>query len=140
MGVGKNFRGLGLVLGLMLFGQLGLKAQVDAPIESVKEMLCKHWQIDYMLSEGVRVGRGSGSPNLIYAFEPDNSFVFTRDSPAEEVKGRWAFDAKNKWVRLIAKTGGRVVSLSEEEMVVVVDRKKPGEAGEMKMVFKVKKD
>ncbi|MDP4130071.1 MAG: hypothetical protein Q8939_07905 [Bacteroidota bacterium] len=134
-------------MGLVLIGiliQSNLCAQkLNGSVDDIKKMLCKKWQIEYMLSGGVKIEKGSDVPDLIYEFKPDNSFVFTQGDPQNNVYGSWIYNQQKKSILLQAKgkPAIRVISLIPEELILMTDKKKQGAHKQnIKMVFRVKGD
>ncbi len=135
-------------IGFALIGilsQTNLYAQqVNVQPDSLKKILCKKWEINYVLMGAARIGRMPGASNLIYEFKPDNTFIFIQGEPKDNVKGKWDFDPEKKLIRLLAKgkSNTTIISLIPEELIISADMKNttPSDAEDMKMVFKIKSE
>ena len=108
--------------------------------DSLKEWLCKTWEIDYVLAEGMKITGKSGTSDIIYEFKPDGTFIFNPSAENSE-KGSWVYDPEKKLIRLLTNSNknSRVVSILPNEMVMLINRnrKAAGNGDEMQMVFKV---
>jgi hypothetical protein len=141
---GRFIRWIGLA-GIGVLICTGLNAQrVNVQGDSLKTWLCKKWEVNYALMGAVRIDRAAGTPNLIYEFRPDNTYVMIQGGPKDTVNGKWSFDQKKKLIRLLAKgqAPSRIISLLPGELILVVDKKKPVPANEeeIKMVLNIKRD
>mgnify|MGYP001796094888 CR=1 FL=1 len=95
-----------------------------------------------MFADGVKIVKSPGAPARIFDFKPDNSFVFIQEAEADSFYGKWIYDPKKKWVRLLidGKTNGLIISVLPEEMIMVDEKKKNAPSINMEMVYKVKRD
>ena len=128
-------------LGFLLLGHASAQT-VDVPADSLKKMLCKKWEVSYVLADGVKIVKSPGVPGRIFDFKPDNSFVFIQEEGADSFYGKWIYDPKKKWVQLLidGKTNGLIISVLPEEMIMVDEKKKNAPSINMEMVYKVKRD
>ena len=120
-----------------------LSAQnVTMKADSLETVLCKKWEVDYVLMGEVKVGRMPGAAQINYEFKKDKTFFITSDKPGDNVKGTWTYDTKNKLIKLSAngKSNSKIISLKEGELVMLIDMKEatPNASEELKMVFKEK--
>jgi hypothetical protein len=105
-------------------------------VDSVKLLLCKQWEMNYILLGGAKIAATPGQ-HLYYDFKPDNTFLIS-DSPATaKSAGTWSFDPKKKLIVLMI--NGKhdfITSLKVGECVQLVQTEKG--TPETKMVFKIK--
>ena len=134
----------GLVL-LEICGPGNLNAQQGAVgKDSLKAWLCKTWQADYALAEGMKITRRPGAVDIIYIFNPDNTFVINPGDRKNSQYGTWEYNPEKKFI-LLRKRGrrdSRIISLIREELVMLIEIKNtmPDNPQDLKMVFKVKRD
>jgi hypothetical protein len=128
-------------LGFLMWGDVAGQ-KVDVPADSLKKMLCKKWEVSYVLADGVKIVKSSGASSRIFDFKPDNSFVFIQEEGADSFYGKWIYDPKKKWVQLLidGKTNGLIISVLPEEMIMVDEKKKNTPSINMEMVYRVKRD
>ncbi|MEO6962128.1 MAG: hypothetical protein ABIY90_09180 [Puia sp.] len=128
-------------LGFLMLGDVSGQ-KVDVPADSLKKMLCKKWEVNYVLADGVKIVKSPGAPARIFDFKPDNSFVFIQEEGAASFYGKWIYNPKRKWVQLVidGKTNGLIISVLPEEMIMVDEKKKNAPSINMEMVYKVKRD
>jgi hypothetical protein len=119
---------------------------LNMPADSVKKMLCKTWEINYVLMGAAKIVRSATAPDLVYAFRPDYTFIFNAGDPENRLTGKWIYDQKKKLIRLlpdkrIAGKNQVIVSLSSVEMIMLSNAKNtdPDNPENMKMVFRVRR-
>jgi hypothetical protein len=134
--IGYRMR-LAILALLGIFFQTGLSAQ-DVQPQNLKQLLCKKWEISYVLAGAAKINKGQGAPELVYEFKPDNSFVFGPDDPEQRSEGKWAYDTNKKWISLEMKDHPKatIISLVPGELILVNPKhKSPDDPENRRMVF-----
>jgi hypothetical protein len=134
----------GLAL-MAVFLQSHLYAQQGTvKTDSLKEWLCKTWQIDYVLAEGMKITAKAGAPDIVFEFNPDNTYTLNPRQEKNSVHGKWKYDPEKKLILLFrnGKWTSRIISLIPEELVMLQEMKNatPDDPEDMKTVFKPKRD
>ena len=106
--------------------------------DSIRILLCKKWQVDYILITGVKIAKGNNTPEIYFQFENDNSFVETSSDHKNKTTGKWVIDAEHKIIRLMQheKNTMNILSLTPVELQLKVDAQPNDASDEMIMVFK----
>ena len=115
--------------------------KIDMPMSHLEDLLCKKWVSSYALMGDMRIDPKPGTPQIIYDFKNDKTFLFT-DQPGKTKSGTWNYDSVGKMIRLTLNGNKNtiIISLKEDELVMLVDTKKatPDDPTPIKMVFKIK--
>jgi hypothetical protein len=127
---------------LIIFSVLQTKAQfVKGNLDQVKSYLCKSWEINYSMAEGVKIVRAPGGKNLIYNFNQDGTVYFYDNSKTKIIQD-WRYN-ENQGDVIIAengKTNAKVVSLNADELAMIIySDGTPDPSMAVKVFFKVKK-
>jgi hypothetical protein len=128
------------ILGLLFV--LKSNAQtVSLPPESLENMLCKKWEVDYVLMGNTKVGRGPGVGQMEYEFFKNGTYIWKQDS--DQLKGSWEYNKQEKLIKVLSRqrSNASIVSLTADEFIMIMTLP-PGTSpnmGDMKIVFKAKK-
>ena len=128
------------LVALIASGSTLIAQNITISQDSIQTLLCKKWEADYSLMGGMKIGRAPNAPEMNYEFNKDKTFLLTSNNPKDKTKGTWSYDPKKKLIKLTI-TGGapaNIISLKEDEFIMVVDTKKatPDDPMEIKIVFK----
>lgn len=120
-----------------------LSAQdIKLPSDSISILLCKKWEVNYAIMDGMKIGRMPGAPEINYEFKKDKTFILSGNNDKEKKKGNWSYDPQKKLVKLIVegRNISNVVSLKEQELVMVADPKTKGDPEPIQLVYKIKSE
>lgn len=113
---------------------------IAIPLDSVRTLLCKTWEVDYALMGRMKIGRMPGASEINYEFNKDNTFIMTGNNPKDKKKGTWSYAPKKKIIKLTVdgRSNTSIVSLKEGEFVMLADTKSatPDDPTEIKLVYK----
>jgi len=115
---------------------------INVPLDSVQTILCKKWEVDYVLMGGMKIGRIPGAAEINYEFNKDKTFLMTSNDPKDKKKGTWSYDPKKKSIKLTLSggTNTQIVSLKKGELVMLLDANGSvsNDLKDMQMVYKPK--
>lgn len=118
-----------------------LAQDITLSADSVQTLLCRKWEVDYAVVDGMNIGRMPGAPEINYEFLKDKTFMMFSNDPKDRTKGTWSYDPKKKLVQLLlnGRKDTQVVSLKEGEFVMLADTRNVfPDAPPIQMVFKIK--
>jgi len=72
-----------------IFGQ-----DIDLPTDRLQALLCKKWEIDYVLMGGMRITRKPDATDITYNFSKDKTFTTSRNGGLKNNKDTWYYDEK----------------------------------------------
>lgn len=116
---------------------------IDLPLDSVKTVLCKRWEVDYSLMGTMKISRTAGAPEFNYEFFKDQTFLLTSNDPKEREKGKWIYDPKKKLIQLsfTDRNPGDLIALSKNELIMRLNLEKDNpQKPEIKLVLKPRTD
>jgi Lipocalin-like domain len=117
-----------------------LGQNINMPPDDVTKILCKKWQIDYALMNGMKVYIANGATQVNYKFDADGLFYLTNNDPNKKSKGSWSYETNKKSIKLTINgtSNTNIISLNENELVMMADTKQatPDDPSNIKMVFK----
>ncbi|MBI1782221.1 MAG: hypothetical protein HYR66_12785 [Sphingobacteriales bacterium] len=120
-----------------IFGQ-----NINISEDSITTLLCKKWEINYVIMGGMKIERIPGATEINYEFNKDKTFLMTSDDPKDKTKGTWSFDPKKKIIRLTINGNSKmkIISIKEGELIMLADTKEatPGDPMEIKLYYKIK--
>jgi hypothetical protein len=137
-----SMKKIAFLLGLACYC-LPIHAQkINLPAESVKTLLCKKWEVSYVLNGTMRIDMPPGVPVMNYEFKKDNTFLLS-DSKSNEVhKGTWVYDPTKKTITMIVIGGATtaVTKLNETELRITADMTAatPSDPTAITMICKIK--
>jgi len=111
-------------------------------MDTIETLLCKKWEFDYTMMGGMKIVRKPGAAEMNFEFKKDKTVLLTSNNPGDKTKGTWNYDTNKKIIKVTfnGKSNGSIISLKEEEFVMVVDTKEatPDDPMELKVVYKIK--
>ena len=120
-----------------LFGQ-----SINMPADNVTKLLCKKWQIDYALMNGMKVDMAHGATQVNYEFDTDGLFYLANNDPNKKSKGTWSYETNKKSIKLTINgtSDTNIISLKENELVMMADTKQatPDAPSDIKLFFRLK--
>jgi hypothetical protein len=114
-----------------------LAQKISMSADSETTLLCKQWEMSYMLLGEQKIGMSPGAGQLFYDFKNDNTFLTYDNQGSEKTKGAWSYDQKKKIILLMV--NGKhdiIISLKDGEYVQKVETAKG--AQEIKIVYKAR--
>ena len=98
---------------------------INMPADSVKALLCRKWDFDYVIEEGQKLGAMPGAPTMNYAFKKDGTILATVNGSKNTFQGTWIYDAAKRSIRLTVNKQSRITisSLTKEKLVLLIDMK-----------------
>ena len=128
---------IALICSNHIFGQT-----INLSVDDLTKLLCKKWQIDYAMMGDMKIGKRPGATEANYEFSKDNSVIITNNINDKITKGTWHYDQSKKMVKLTVngKTNLTVISLKEDELIILADTKDatPDDPMQIKMVYKIR--
>lgn len=130
------------IIGLLCSSQSLFAQNINGTLDSIQTLLCKQWEVDYVLMGGMKIGRMPGAAEINYEFNKDKTFFMTSDDPNDKAKGTWSYDPKKKLIKLTLNggTNSNIVSLKEGELVMLLEANAavPDDLKDVQMVYKPK--
>jgi len=115
---------------------------IPLPADSVTKLLCKKWQVDYVLVQGKKTNMPSSTPKVYLQFYKDGTFSITSSKPKAFEKGEWEYDAQKGAIYMSVKGKDRksIISLTKNHFVVLADDQVaiPTDSSGIEVYFKVK--
>jgi len=131
-----------VILTFLLSGTRSFSQTINLPADSVSLLLCKKWGSDYAFIGSLKISKAPGATDINYEFNKDQTFLLTTSKSKEKTKGTWSYDSKKKIIKLTVngRSNTSIVSLKEDELVMLIDTKKatPDEPRAIKLFYKVK--
>ena len=128
---------------MFLSNSKSIGQKIELSIDRITTLLCKKWEVDYVILGDMKLGRAQGATEINYEFKKDKTYLATSKDPKENIKGTWSFDSKKKIIKLIQNGKSRmsIISLKEEELIMLADTSEatPNDPMEIKLVYKIKK-
>src|SRR5215831_6420720 len=93
------------------------------PLDSVKILLCKKWQLDYFLVGSSKAKILPGTTEANYEFKKDGTFIETKSDDSREGRGTWSYDPGKKLILMIGNgnDSSRIISLKEGELIFLAE-------------------
>ncbi|WP_035648818.1 hypothetical protein [Flavobacterium sp. ASV13] len=110
-----------LTLSLFFGINFNSKAQnVSQTKTELNKVLCKTWQADYAMMNGMRINQLPNNIAFELEFNSDNSYLVIKEKTKQ--KGKWTFNEKKKYIDLSInnKTNSRITKISENELILVL--------------------
>ncbi len=117
---------------------------INLSADSISTLLCKKWEVNYAIMGGMKIGHPSDAAEINLEFNKDKTFLMTSNDSKEKnkEKGTWVYDTKKKTIKLFlnGKNNATIISLKEEELIMLMDTKEatPNDPMELKIVYKIK--
>ena len=131
---------------LLVFGILGLNSFSQEaglpPGKDIKSVLCRGWETNYALMGATRVDRVQAIGNFAYQFKTNNTYMLYDYAHHSKYDGAWVYDRDKKEVDLYlnGRIRGRIISLRNTELIMIVGRTKNIAEGpdEIRVIYKPK--
>ncbi len=98
---------------------------INLPVDSVTNLLCKKWQMDYAMMGGMKIGKMPGATESNYEFKKDKTFILTSNNNSPAGKGTWSYDQSKKLIKLTinGKSNVSIISLKADQLELLADTK-----------------
>lgn len=115
---------------------------IDLPLDSIKTLLCKKWEVSYALMGNTRIDQLPGATELNFEFLKDGTVV-TSSNPTDrdKTKGKWSYEPSKKHIKIITnnKNTVEIIDLNEQMFVMQMNTdKNEFPSGDLKTIFKPK--
>lgn len=98
---------------------------INMPADSVKALLCRKWDFNYVIEEGQKMGAAPGAPTMNYEFKTDGTILITVGGGNNTMHGTWTYDVGKKTIHVTANKLKTITikSLTKDELVMLIDMK-----------------
>ena len=114
----RNLIVIGLVIGINLncFAQ-----EVTLSESELKNVLCKQWEIEYALMNGMKIGQMPGASDFDFNFKKDGTYDLIREDGKNE-SGIWTYNSEKKYVELSIKekVTSRIKSIDKTKLILTL--------------------
>ncbi|MES2410829.1 MAG: hypothetical protein V4535_05225 [Bacteroidota bacterium] len=124
----------------ILVSGISFSQNVNGNVSEIKELLCTTWNIDYGLSNGIKM-QGIETYLNEYSFEPDNTYKISGPD-AEPTIGNWKLNPEKNRIELYTDkgiSGGYITFLDKNHFVIIPDEESVPEDTKLEFFFKPKK-
>jgi hypothetical protein len=113
------------IIALICSGNISFGQNINIPADSVTNLLCKKWEMDYAMMAGTKIGKMPGATESNYEFNKDKTFVLTSNANSTKTKGTWSYDQGKKLIRLTinGRSNVSIISLKDDQLEMLVDTK-----------------
>lgn len=105
--------------------------------ETINQLLCKTWNADYAMMNGLKVQKMGPMKSLTYTFKADNTYLANGI-----VSGKWQYNAKKKNIELFVNgiLKSTITTLQSKKIVMILnaDKSAPKEVAKLEIYFKPK--
>jgi len=111
-----------IVIGLIIGMNLTCFAQEVTLSESeLENVLCKQWDIEYAMMNGMKIGQMPGAADFDIKFKSDGEYDLIRED-GENESGIWTYDSEKKYVELSIKdkVTSRIKSLDTNKLILTL--------------------
>ncbi|PHS66714.1 MAG: hypothetical protein COB12_05790 [Flavobacterium sp.] len=111
-----------LFIGFLIGLNFNLLAQnINLNKSELESVLCKQWEIEYALIDGMKIGQIPGATDFDFKFKSDGKYDLIREEGNIE-NGLWVFDIKNKYVELLikGKLTSRIKSIEKDKLILAM--------------------
>ncbi|MBS1667752.1 MAG: hypothetical protein JST58_10275 [Bacteroidetes bacterium] len=130
------------IIGLLFSSNFLFGQTKSSHEDSLSNLLCKKWEVDYMLLGTKKITSLPNAEEINYVFNKDRSLVMMGRDSRGRTKGKWSYDRRKKIIKLTikGKTNTVVASLNENELVLLADSSNASDKDlpEIKFVYKIK--
>jgi hypothetical protein len=114
----KTFILIGLILGMSL---TSYSQDITLSKSELENVLCKHWEIEYAMMNGMKMGQMPGASDFDIKFKTDGKYDIIREGGKNE-SGIWTYDTENKYVELVikGKTTSRIKSINKTKLILTL--------------------
>jgi len=95
--------------------------EVTLSKSELENVLCKQWEIEYAMMNGMKIGQMPGAADFDIKFKSDGKYNLIREDGKNE-NGIWIYNVENKFVELSIKdkTTSRIKSISNEKLILTL--------------------
>jgi hypothetical protein len=113
------------IIALILSTNSAFSQNINIPADSVTNLLCKKWEMDYAMMGGMKIGKMPGATESNYEFKKDKTFILTSNNNSPAGKGTWSYDQSKKLIRLTinGKSNVSIISLKADQLELLADTK-----------------
>jgi hypothetical protein len=113
------------IIALLCTGYTSYSQSINIPADNVTNLLCKKWEMDYVIANGMKISSMPGAPEMNYEFNKDKTFVLTSNSTSTKLKGTWSYDQSKKLIKLTlnGQSNTSVIALKDDQLEIIVDTK-----------------
>jgi hypothetical protein len=105
--------------------------------ETINQLLCKTWNADYAMMNGLKVQKMGPMKSLTYSFKADNTYLANGT-----VSGKWQYNAKKKNIELLVNgiLKSTITTLQSKKMAMILnaDSSAPKDVPKLEIYFKPK--
>jgi len=109
---------IGLIIGInvSVFGQ-----EVTLSESELENVLCKQWEIDYAMMNGMKIGQMPGAADFDFKFASDGTYELFRENGNDEL-GNWIYYQENKYIELSIKekVTSRIKSIDKNKLILIL--------------------
>ncbi|HLK28056.1 MAG TPA: DUF4923 family protein [Puia sp.] len=114
---------------------------IDVQEDSLKNLLCKKWQMDYAMMGGMKINKMPSAAEANFEFKKDGTFIETTNKDSKKINGTWIYDKNKKHIKLTinGKSSLSIISLKEDELTMLADTKQatPDDPMQLQIVYKI---
>lgn len=116
--MGKIIIVVGLIIGINLTAH---SQDVTLSEPELSNVLCKRWEIEYAVMNGMKFGQMPGAADFDINFKSDASYNLISEDGKND-SGIWTYDKKNKYVELSIKDKitSRIKSISNNKLILTL--------------------
>ncbi|MGB3605809.1 hypothetical protein [Psychroserpens sp.] len=109
---------IGLIIGMNL---ASYSQEVTLSKSELENVLCKQWEIEYAMMNGMKIGQMPGAADFDIKFKSDGEYDLIREDGNNE-SGIWTYDAENKYVELSIKekSTSRIKSIDKGKLILTL--------------------
>lgn len=112
---------------------------INAPADSIHLLLCKKWEVQFVMVGYIKVQRQSGVNEMNFEFNTDSSFILTGND-TKHINGTWSYNPIKKQINLTinGKDNVDITSLEKDELVMLSNTKATGDSADVAIVYRAK--
>jgi hypothetical protein len=129
------------IIALICSSNTSFSQNINIPADSVTNLLCKKWEMDYVIANGMKIGSMPGAAEMNYEFNKDKTFVLTGNGNSMKAKGTWSYDQSKKLIKLTlnGRSNISIISLTAGQLEMLADTKAatPDDPTPIQMFYKL---
>jgi Lipocalin-like domain (DUF4923) len=112
------------IIVLICSSHTSFSQSITIPADSVTNLLCKKWEMDYVIANGMKISKMPGATEMNYEFNKDKTFVLTGNGSTQG-KGTWSYDQSKKLIKLTlnGRSNTNIISLTNDQFEMLLDTK-----------------
>ncbi len=109
---------IGLIIGINL---TSFAQEVTLSESELKNVLCKQWEIEYAMMNGMKIGQMPGASDFDLKFKKDGTYDLIREDEKNE-SGIWTYNSEKKYVELAIKekVTSRIKSIDKTKLILIL--------------------